>query len=55
MIVVNLRFFRRFCISDFASQIYVNLTRKTFLVSREQKLAKFVCFLETMMYESSMF
>ena len=43
------------CISYFASQIYVNLTRETFLVSREQKLTKFVYFLETMMYESSIF
>ena len=43
------------CISYFASQIYDNLTRETFLVSREQKLTKFVYFLETMMYESSIF
>ena len=43
------------CISYFASQIYVNLTRETFLVSREQNLTKFVYFPETMMYESSVF
>ena len=43
------------CISYFASQIYVNLTRETFLVSREKKLTKFVYFLKTMMYESSIF
>ena len=42
-------------ISYFALQIYVNLTRETFLVSQEQKLTKFVYFLETMMYESSIF
>ena len=42
-------------ISYFASQIYVNLTRETFLVSREKKVTKFVYFLETMMYESSIF
>ena len=42
-------------ISCFALQIYVNLTRDTFLVSREQKLTQFVNFLETMMYESSIF
>ena len=40
-------------ISYFASQIYVNLTRETFLVAREKKLTTFVYFLETMMYESS--
>ena len=39
-------------ISYFALQIYVNLTRETFLASREQKLMKFVYFLETMMYEN---
>ena len=38
------------CISYFASQIYVNLTRETFLVSREQTLTKFIYFLETMAY-----
>ena len=42
-------------ISYFASQIYVNLTREEFLVSREQKLTKFVYVLEIMMYESSIF
>ena len=30
-------------------------TRETFLVSREQKLTKFVYFLETIMYASSVF
>ena len=40
-------------ISYFASQTYVNLTRETFLVSREKKLTKFAYFLETRMYESS--
>ena len=49
------RFVMFACISYFASQIYVNFTRETFLVSREQKLTKFVYFLETTMYESSMF
>ena len=43
------------CIFYFASQIYLNFTRETFLVSREQKLTKLVYFLETMMYESLMF
>ena len=46
-------FYKFVCISYFASKIYVNLTRETFLVSREQNLTKFVYFLETMMYESS--
>ena len=39
----------------FASQIYVNLTTETFLVSREKKLTKFVHFLETRMSETSIF
>ena len=43
------------CISYFASPIYVNLSKETFLVSREQMLTKFVYFLETMMYKSSKF
>ena len=43
------------CISYFALQICVNLTRETFLVSLEKKLTKFVYFLETIMYESSIF
>ena len=38
-------------ISYCASQINVNLTRKTFLVSQEQKLTKFIYFLETMLYK----
>ena len=42
-------------ISYFASQIYVNLTMETFLVSQEKKLTKLVYFLETRMYESSIF
>ena len=42
-------------ISYFASHIYVDLTRETFLVSREQKLKKLVYFLATMMNESSIF
>ena len=42
-------------ISYFALQIYVNLTRETFLVSLEQKLMKFVYLLETMVYASSIF
>ena len=48
-------FYKFVCIFYFASKIYVNLTRETFLVSREQNLTKFVYFLETMMYESSVF
>ena len=43
------------CISYFASQICVNITRETFPVLREQKLTKFVYFLETMIYKSSIF
>ena len=43
------------CISYFALQIYIDLTRETFLISREQKLTKFVYLLETMMYESLIF
>ena len=42
-------------ISYFASQIYVNFNRETFLVSQEKKLTKLVYFLETRMYESSIF
>ena len=34
---------------------FANLIRGTFLVSQEKKLTKFVYFLETMMYESSIF
>ena len=48
-------FFMFICISYFALQIYVNLTRETLLFSQEQKLTKFVYFLETKMYESSIF
>ena len=43
------------CISYFALQIYVNLTRETSLISQEQKLTKFVYFLEIIMYESLIF
>ena len=39
----------------FSSQIDVNLTKETFLISREKKLTKFVYFLETIMYESLIF
>ena len=42
-------------ISRFDSQIYVNLTRETFVVSREKKRTKVVHFLKTMMYNSSIF
>ena len=42
-------------ISYFPLQIYVNLTRDAFLVSREQMLKKFVYFLEILMYESLIF
>ena len=42
-------------ISCFDSQIYVNLTRETFVVSREKKRTKVVHFLKTMMYNSSIF
>ena len=48
-------FFTFVCISYFALQIYVNLIMGPFLVSQEKKLTKFVYFLETMMYESSIF
>lgn len=45
------------CISYFVSQIYVNRTRKTILVLREEKLTfyKFLYFLASAMYESSIF
>ena len=43
------------CISYFALQIWVNLTREKFPVSGEKKLTKFACFLETAIYESSIF
>ena len=43
------------CISYFALQIWVNLTREKFLVLGEKKLTKFVYFLETAIYESSIF
>ena len=43
------------CICYFASQIYVNLTRETFLLAGEEKLTNFVYFLETMIYERSIF
>ena len=36
-------------ISRFDSQIYVNLTRETFVVSREKKLTKVVYFLENIL------
>ena len=42
-------------ISYFASQIYVNLTTETFLVSREKNLTKFAYFLETMTGKNSIF
>ena len=47
-----------FCFDSYdarASQICVNFTRDTFLVSREKKLAKSLDFHETTMYECSMF
>lgn len=45
------------CISYLVSQIYVNRTRKTILVLREEKLTfyKFLYFLASAMYESSIF
>ena len=43
------------CIPYFPSQVCVNLTRETFLVSREKKLTTFGYFLETTKYESSIF
>ena len=42
------------CISYFALQICTNLSRETFLVSQEKKLT-FVYFIETTIYESSIF
>ena len=39
----------------FALQIYVNLNRDIFLVSREKKMTKFAYFLETSMLGCSIF
>ena len=47
--------FVMFVFINFSSQIDVNLTKETFLISREKKLTKFVYFLETIMYESLIF
>ena len=43
------------CISYFDLQVYVDYNRETFLLSQAKKLTKIVYFLETIMYESSIF
>ena len=43
------------CISYVDLQVYVDYNRETFLLSQAKKLTKFVYFLETIMYESSIF